>query len=396
MTGTKILQKCILVTIQLCVTTLVTAQESKAVWDTHENLMEWLSLSESTGIQVRGIEQLTEGSRDFIRIKWSEVNVVPGIMNPNDDELDLIGGLVNLPTLVEPGTHNAVGMTMRQTMGVDLISGMWFHRDGQYDESLGNVPKFEPQGLPSDAEWHEITMRFSDSPFLDPEDDIVVMGFGLGDSAGSENEKFLATKEEAVLDIDRIEFVSLPETIPTPVIASISPTRGPVGTQVTIHGVGFAEPVTSNVVLFGDLGAEIVSGDSSTLVVKARGIGEQTVTVLRPGGTRVVAAERFTGIGRPRMFTVVSGDEQSGPPGATLAPIVVRVGDIAAQGIRDLTVTFSVVTGDGMLSATQATTGEDGMASTILTLGNTPGTVGVEVRVDRFRPKVLTATINPQ
>jgi len=373
----------------------VSAQTPKTVWDSHDDLMEWLLLADVRGGSIRGVEQLTEGSRDFVRIRWAEINATPFILNPNDENVNLFSGLEALATLANATVHNALRVTLRQTMGFDQISGVWFHRNGDYNESMANVPRFEPQNVPSDLEWREITLMFSDSPFFDQQDEIVALGFGLGDSAGKEDEKFLANRDTAVFDLDRIELVNVPEDIPTPLVTSIAPQTGPSDTVVTIQGSGFAEPASRNVVTFGGRRVEVLSGDDSTLVVRARGIGSKTVVVLRPGGKQAVAAQLFVGIGRPRSFEIVSGNNQVGAPGETLQPLVVQVADIANQGIVGLTVTFRIVSGGGVLSVEQVTTAQDGTASTVLTLGGTPGTVGVEAKVDLFRPKVFTATVAP-
>jgi hypothetical protein len=70
------------------------------------------------------------------------------------------------------------------------------------------------------------------------------------------------------------------------------------------------------------------------------------------------------------QLVLVSGDMQTGPPSSMLAaPLVVKVVDKFGNGVAGFTVTFSVGTGGGVLSATSATTGADGTASVMVTLG---------------------------
>jgi uncharacterized protein (TIGR03437 family) len=68
-----------------------------------------------------------------------------------------------------------------------------------------------------------------------------------------------------------------------------------------------------------------------------------------------------------------SGNNQTGIAGQPIQPFVVRVVGSNNISIQNAPVTFSVVSGGGTLSATQATTDASGVASTILTLGPNQG-----------------------
>ena len=86
----------------------------------------------------------------------------------------------------------------------------------------------------------------------------------------------------------------------------------------------------------------------------------------------------------PTTLTKISGDTQTGNPGATLAnPFVVEVKDGAstAKPFAGVPVTFAVTAGGGTLSATSATTDANGRAQTKLTLGSTAGTNTVTASV---------------
>jgi hypothetical protein len=70
-----------------------------------------------------------------------------------------------------------------------------------------------------------------------------------------------------------------------------------------------------------------------------------------------------------------SGDGQSGTVGTALPlPFVVIVRDANNNPVSGVSVTFAVTSGGGALSVTTTTTGSDGKASTVLTLGTTVGT----------------------
>jgi hypothetical protein len=71
----------------------------------------------------------------------------------------------------------------------------------------------------------------------------------------------------------------------------------------------------------------------------------------------------------------VSGDDQSGRPGAELAqPLVVRLVDGAGNGIPDRPVTWLVGVGGGRVSSSTSTTDGQGEATVRWTLGSNPGT----------------------
>ena len=87
---------------------------------------------------------------------------------------------------------------------------------------------------------------------------------------------------------------------------------------------------------------------------------------------------------RPSEVVIISGDNQQGAPGATLAhPLVVEVRDQYGDPLPGAAVTFTVIAGDGKLSERfaieEATTDANGRAERTLTLGPDPGanTVGI-------------------
>ena len=78
-----------------------------------------------------------------------------------------------------------------------------------------------------------------------------------------------------------------------------------------------------------------------------------------------------TGQAVPQTLAKLSGDEQQAAPSASLAePLVVSVLDQNGAAFSGATVTFAVTAGEGTLSATTATTDENGRAASTLTLGS--------------------------
>ena len=88
----------------------------------------------------------------------------------------------------------------------------------------------------------------------------------------------------------------------------------------------------------------------------------------------------FNAVGvSPYQLTKISGDEQRGAFGSTLAnPLVVEVRDLDNNPLPGVEVTFTVSYGEGMLSGQftveQVTTDADGRAERTFTLG--PDSVG--------------------
>ena len=88
----------------------------------------------------------------------------------------------------------------------------------------------------------------------------------------------------------------------------------------------------------------------------------------------------------------ISGDNQSGRPGARLAnPFVVEVVDENDDPVSGITVTFAVTAGGGSVSPTSATTNASGRAQTVLTLGDEIGDNTVTARVTGLRAVTFTA-----
>jgi hypothetical protein len=368
------------------------AQGPEAVWDTHEEVEQWVAILGDDGSSPPLTERLDEAGRTFVRIRWPEAgaSVFPVIQRPTamGDELGY-RDFGDMPCLARPAEHNAIRLTLRNATGMDLVSGMYGQRGPQYSEDAGDLPAFRTYPLPPDGEWHEITMRFADSAFLIPEDDIVFFSFFLLDSRAKAAEDVEALYESLLpgthLDVDKIELLSVAESIPEPQIADFEPKFARIDhdVEVLISGSGFDPDPWRNVVLFGSAEAAIAGGDEGTLRVRPRGPAGTTVqiSVLTPGGRKASISTPFAFVGQPSDLALVSGDGQTALPGTTLEPFMVRVLDRAGSGVPGEGVSFRITEGEGSLSVDEALTDEDGLATTTLTLGQSMGEVKVEAAV---------------
>ena len=77
-------------------------------------------------------------------------------------------------------------------------------------------------------------------------------------------------------------------------ITGLSPTSGPVGTEVTITGTSFATPPESNIVRFGAARATVLSGTATSLTVRVPSGATSGRVSLTLGGRTVYSTSRFT------------------------------------------------------------------------------------------------------
>ena len=134
----------------------------------------------------------------------------------------------------------------------------------------------------------------------------------------------------------------------------------------------------------------------TTLTLGATVVGENTVEATVAGITEKIT---FTATANQvaTTLTKVSGDSQTGNPGAALSnAFVVEVQDQAGTAMSGVSVAFSVTAGGGTLSAAAAPTNASGQAETTLTLGATVvGENTVEATVAGITDKLtFTATAN--
>lgn len=99
---------------------------------------------------------------------------------------------------------------------------------------------------------------------------------------------------------------------------------------------------------------------------------------------------------RAQTVTIISGDNQEGAPGAALAdPLIVEIRDQFGEPIAGAQVTFTVVAGDGSLTGgfttENVTSGPDGRAEVLFTLGPNPGPSNVKVSITELAIETFKA-----
>ena len=106
-------------------------------------------------------------------------------------------------------------------------------------------------------------------------------------------------------------------------------------------------------------------------------------------------AVTFTASAQPgaaAQIQIVSGDNAIGEVATDVPPLVVRVTDAYGNAINGGTVSWSITTGDGKLSASSTTTGADGKTQVVLTLPAAVGTTKVMAQIPGGATQVFTAT----
>ncbi len=150
---------------------------------------------------------------------------------------------------------------------------------------------------------------------------------------------------------------------------------------------------------FGNLAADapttwtVITGNgtlssSNPVTTDAQGRAQSTLTLATDTGLNEVrvTAVGYTGEniiftatpnpGAPSAITLHSGDGQVGTANSALAtPLRVRVTDDIGTPVPNHSVTFAVTGGNGSVNPTSTTTGADGIAETVWTLGSEIGVV---------------------
>ena len=127
------------------------------------------------------------------------------------------------------------------------------------------------------------------------------------------------------------------------------------------------------------------NGRAQSTLTLGPNLGPNTVAVSVEGisQTALFRAEATPPLPIPTTLEYVSGNNQSGLTGETLMqPFVVEVYDQYDDPMEGVTVTFVVNIGGGSLSDTSVDSDVNGLARSILTLGNVPVTNIVEVSVE--------------
>ena len=185
-----------------------------------------------------------------------------------------------------------------------------------------------------------------------------------------------------------VETGALTTTLPTevPGVLFQSGTLSPDGTLL-------ASGLTDDTIMLWDLttGMDVATLVAGTAFVELVAFSSDGQTLASWAGRSTIElwdASGWTGP-RPRRLVTISGDGQQGQIGAPLDPLVVEVRDQNDNPLPGVQVTFTVTVGDGRLSdgftLEKATTGSDGRAVGVLTLGRSEATT-VEGSVDGLEP----------
>ena len=101
-----------------------------------------------------------------------------------------------------------------------------------------------------------------------------------------------------------------------------------------------------------------------------------------------------TDVSGPAGIVKVSGDQQTAPTNTTLpTPLAVAVFTQFGERLQNITVTWTITTGGGTVSATSTQTDGTGVASVDYTTGTTAGLVAVQARVQGLPPLTFSISV---
>lgn len=101
-----------------------------------------------------------------------------------------------------------------------------------------------------------------------------------------------------------------------------------------------------------------------------------------------------TDVSGPSAVIRVSGDSQAEPTNTTFpTPLSVLVVTQFGEPVQNATVTWTITSGGGTLSAPSTVTDETGVASVTYTSGATTGSVVIEARVSGVPPLIFNLTV---
>ncbi len=136
---------------------------------------------------------------------------------------------------------------------------------------------------------------------------------------------------------------------------------------------------------------------SGAPVVNAQGLvqapatrGQVTIVARTPTGVQDQTTLNF--VPAPSALAIVSGNNQTGPVGSALQPLVVEVRGSDNLGVGGVPVSFRTLTGGGAVRDPVVITNAQGQAATIATLGTPLGLQSFEASVTGLAPVVFSAT----
>jgi adhesin/invasin len=184
------------------------------------------------------------------------------------------------------------------------------------------------------------------------------------------------------------------DSLPQPLVVAVTDASGrPVEGATVVFTLSDPAPGAS---ISPDREATNADGEATAAIVLGTRPGNQAGQVQALGASGApTASVGFMLIAVPENangIAPVSGQDQSGPVGSTLAnPLVVQVSDPFGNPIEGVTVTWTA-DGGGSVSAPASTTGADGTTSVQRTLGGTAGTQRTFAAVDGLAGSPVTFT----
>lgn len=195
-----------------------------------------------------------------------------------------------------------------------------------------------------------------------------------------------------------VTFVGVGTAVPVPLIAMTAaasgdgqtgtvgnPLANPLRVLVTLSGA----PLSGQTITWGTSGTGSAV-TPPTSVTDATGIATTTWTINQTAGAQSATATlagatgspvTFSATGTPRdaaFLSVVSGNNQSGSPGAALAnPLKVKAADQFGNGVLGINVDWAVTNGTATVGSPSSSTDATGVAQVGVTLGATPGPVTI-------------------
>ena len=165
------------------------------------------------------------------------------------------------------------------------------------------------------------------------------------------------------------------KTLPNPLVVEVrdqfdKPLRNVRGTFTVTTGGGTLTVTTTKTDRRGRAQSKLTLGP-------AAGMNSVSVSV---SGIEQVVIFNIEGVRTPQKILKISGDNQEGLTGETLAsPLVVEIRDRHDTPLSEAQVAFTVTVGGGTLTVTTTTTDTSGRAESVLTLGPNAGTHTISV-----------------
>jgi hypothetical protein len=169
---------------------------------------------------------------------------------------------------------------------------------------------------------------------------------------------------------------------------------GPVALS-TVGAAAVADSLMahSTLVLNGTTTVNAVAGVATFTGISINTAGSHALTASAAGLTGVASPFFSITPAAASALALVSGGGQSAAGGAVLpAPIVVKVTDAFGNAIPGITVNFAPAAASGSVAPTSASTGANGTAQTIWTIGGVAGPMTLNVTSTGLSPNPLVVT----